>query len=390
MEIQIRTEDMHRVAEAGVASHWLYKSSDTSLNDLQQKTHQLLQSLLEIQTQSRDSAEFLENVKIDLFPDEIYVFTPNGDIKALPKGATAVDFAYAVHTDIGDRCVATKINGQLAPLRTELRNGDRVEIITATHAAPNPAWLNFVVSGKARSHIRHYLKTMRFEESVQLGGRLLDQALRALKTNPEKINATHWEQMLRTDKGKSKEDVLADIGLGRRLNVVVARRLLQLSDAAPEEAKKLGTITIRGSDGIAVHFAQCCTPIPGDPIIGLINKEQGLTIHTHDCRAIRDHHGDPDKWVEVQWEAAKEKVFDVRLRLLAANKPGVLARIASAMADADANIEDFSTDEKESSAYRALSFTIQVHNRTHLALVLQKVRALPDVVRITRTKAGER
>jgi GTP diphosphokinase / guanosine-3',5'-bis(diphosphate) 3'-diphosphatase len=327
MEIQIRTEDMHRVAEAGVASHWLYKASDTSLNELQQKTHQLLQSLLEIQTQSRDSAEFLENVKIDLFPDEVYVFTPRGEIKSLPRGATAVDFAYSVHTDIGDRCVATKINSELAPLRTPLRSGDRVEIITAAHAAPNPAWLNFVVSGKARSHIRHYLKTMRYEESVQLGERLLDQALRGLKANSDDIAAQHWDTMLRTDKGKSREEVLADIGLGRRLNVVVARRLLQLSDSPNQEAKQLGTITIRGSDGMAVQFAQCCSPIPGDPIIGFINKGQGLTIHTHDCHQVREYRLDPDKWVDVEWEPGQDKVYDVKIRIVAANKQGVLAHI---------------------------------------------------------------
>jgi GTP diphosphokinase / guanosine-3',5'-bis(diphosphate) 3'-diphosphatase len=388
VETQIRTQDMHRIAEAGVASHWLYKSSDVSINELQQKTHRLLQSLLEIQTQSRDSAEFLEYVKVDLFPDEVYVFTPRGEIKSLPKGATAVDFAYAVHTDIGDRCVAVKINHELAPLRTELRNGDRVEIITAPHAAPNPAWLNFVVTGKARSQIRHYLKTMRFDESVMLGERLLNQALRALKTDPKDISDTHWEHMLRTDKGKSREQVLADIGMGKRLNLVVARRLLRLADHAPQDSK-LGSITIRGSEGMAVQFAQCCLPIPGDPILGYINKGQGLTIHTHDCHTLRQYRTDPDKWVDVAWDNAGNKVFDARLKIVATDKQGVLARIAAGIAEGNSNIENFSSDEKDSADYRTLSFTIQVKDRNHLAAVMQRLRRIPEVVRITRAKGSE-
>lgn len=389
IEIQIRTQDMHRIAEAGVASHWLYKSGDGSLNELQKRTHHLLHSLLEIQTQSRDSAEFLEYVKVDLFPDEVYVFTPRGQIKSLPKGATAVDFAYAVHTDIGDHCVAVKINHELAPLRTPLKSGDRVEIVTAPHAAPNPGWLNFVVTGKARSQIRHYLKTMRFDESVMLGERLLNQALRALKVDPADINDSHWEQLLRGDKSKSREAMLSDIGLGKRLNVVVASRLLRLSDPSTGQDQKLGSITIRGSEGMAVQFAPCCMPIPGDPIIGYINKGQGLIIHTHDCRAIRQFRTDPDKWIDVDWDNAGSRVFDVRIKIVAANQPGVLARIAASIAEANSNIESFSTEEKDSQAYTTINFTVQVKDHTHLAVVMQKLRGVPEVVRVNRVKGSD-
>lgn len=389
IEIQIRTQDMHRIAEAGVASHWLYKSGDGSLNELQKRTHHLLHSLLEIQTQSRDSAEFLEYVKVDLFPDEVYVFTPRGQIKSLPKGATAVDFAYAVHTDIGDHCVAVKINHELAPLRTPLKSGDRVEIVTAPHAAPNPGWLNFVVTGKARSQIRHYLKTMRFDESVMLGERLLNQALRALKVDPADINDSHWEQLLRGDKSKSREAMLSDIGLGKRLNVVVASRLLRLSDPSTGQDQKLGSITIRGSEGMAVQFAPCCMPIPGDPIIGYINKGQGLIIHTHDCRAIRQFRTDPDKWIDVDWDNAGSRVFDVRIKIVAANQPGVLARIAASIAEANSNIESFSTEEKDSQVYTTINFTVQVKDHTHLAVVMQKLRGVPEVVRVNRVKGSD-
>ncbi len=235
LEVQIRTADMHKIAEAGVASHWLYKSSDASLNDLQQKTHQWLQSLLEIQSESGDSIEFLEHLKIDLFPDEVYVFTPKGKILALPRGATAVDFAYAVHTGVGNRCVAVKINDELMPLRTELNSGDRVEIITAVHAKPNPAWLGYVITGKARSHIRHFLKTMQYGESRLLGERLLGQALAGFNSSLPEIDQASWERLVKDAGVKSKDEILADIGLGTRLSVVVARQLLSMTDAAPFE-----------------------------------------------------------------------------------------------------------------------------------------------------------
>jgi GTP diphosphokinase / guanosine-3',5'-bis(diphosphate) 3'-diphosphatase len=387
LELQIRTHDMHKIAEAGVASHWLYKASDASLNDVQQKTHQWLQSLLEIQTASTDSTEFLEHIKVDLFPDAVYVFTPRGEIKSLPKGATIVDFAYAVHTDIGNRCSAAKINGEAAPLRTELRNGDRVEIVTAAEPTPQPSWLSFVATGKARSHIRHYLRTMHFDESVALGERLLNQALRALKIDLKYITDADWERMLRTGGGKSKRDVLADIGLGTRLSYVVARRLLAVSDAAPRDEKLKGAIVIRGSEGMAVQFAQCCRPIPGDPIIGLINKDQGLLIHTHDCRTIRQYRSDPDRWVDVEWDPEADKLFDVTIKLLVHNKKGVLAKVAATIGDANSNIDHVSMDEKDGSPYATMNFTVQVRDRAHLAMVMRDLRELSDVVRINRVKA---
>ncbi|MHB8353646.1 MAG: RelA/SpoT family protein [Burkholderiales bacterium] len=384
IEIQIRTHEMHKIAEAGVASHWLYKSSDTPLSDVQKKTHQWLQSLLEIQTESGDAVEFLEHLKVDLFPDEVYVFTPKGMIKSLPKGSTPVDFAYDVHTDVGNRCVAAKINNELAPLRTSLSNGDRIEIITAENAAPNPAWLNYVVTAKARSKIRHYLRTMLLDESVELGERLLNQALRALKVNPVDIKATQWDQLLKGDRCKSRNEVLAEIGLGRRLNIVVARVLLSRSDMQSLEGQ--GSITIRGSEGVAIQFAHCCRPIPGDPIIGIIKKGQGLLIHTQDCRAIRQFRADPDKWVDVEWENNSGKLFDVAIKLMVVNRRGVLATVASAIANAQSNIDSVSIT-KPDGTYTEINFTVQVKDRSHLATLLHHLREIPEVVRITRVQS---
>src|SRR5258708_3741428 len=246
LDVQIRTEQMHRLAESGVASHWMYKDDTDKLSELQKQTHRWLQSLLEIQNQSGDPQEFLEHVKVDLFPDEVYVFTPKGRILSLPRGATAVDFAYAVHTDIGNRCVAAKVNGELVPLRTELRNGDRVEIITASHAKPNPGWLQYVRTGKARSNIRHFLKTMQYDESAALGERLLDQALKALKSTLAEVEVAAWERVVRASGARSREEMLADIGLGKRLPAVVARRLLRQADTAREDSKAGGSVLIRG------------------------------------------------------------------------------------------------------------------------------------------------
>lgn len=386
LEVQIRTQDMHKIAEAGVASHWLYKTGDESAKDAQQKTHQWLQSLLEIQSESGDAVEFLEHIKVDLFPDEVYVFTPKGQIMALPRGATAVDLAYAVHTDIGNRCIAVKINDALSPLRAELVNGDRVEIITAPHAHPNPAWLNYVVTGKARAHIRQYLKTMHSREAAVLGERLLNQALRALKVEPESIDAARWEEVVRDANAKSKEEILADIGLGKRLNLVVARRLIKPGDLPQNDKKPLGSITIRGTEGLAVQFAQCCRPIPGDPILGVINKGKGLIIHTHDCPAIAQFRADPDKWVDVEWDPETKKVFDVNIKLVVANQRGVLAKVAAGIARENANIENVHMEEEDGSAYASMVFTLQIEDRDHLAHVMRSLRQLPEVVRIARVK----
>ena len=387
IEVQIRTLEMHKIAEAGVASHWLYKENDAQINDLHRKTHQWLQSLLEMQSESGDSIEFLEHLKIDLFPDEVYVFTPKGRIMALPHGTTCVDFAYAVHTDIGNRCVAAKINHELVPLRTELKNGDRVEIITAVHAKPNPAWLNYVVTGKARSHIRHFLKTMQYEESAQLGKNLLNQALAALKSGAEKVTDAEWERLLKENSAKSRQEVLAEIGLGKQLAIVIARELLSIAEPKGSKSEKLpGSLMIRGSEGMALQFAKCCHPIPGDPIIGFLKKGHGLVIHTHDCPVARKTRGDPEKWLDVEWAPDTKKLFTVNIKMVAYNQRGVLAKIAAGIAETDSNIDNVSLEPGDSSAYTIIHFTLQVHNRLHLARIMRSLRRVPEVLRIWRLK----
>ncbi|MBI3901516.1 MAG: bifunctional (p)ppGpp synthetase/guanosine-3',5'-bis(diphosphate) 3'-pyrophosphohydrolase [Nitrosomonadales bacterium] len=388
IEVQIRTHEMHKIAEAGVASHWLYKTAEEPINDLHQKTHQWLQSLLESLSESGDSVEFLEHLKVDLFPDEVYVFTPKGKILALPRGATAVDFAYSVHTDIGDRCVAAKVNFELVPLRTELKNGDRVEIITAPHAKPNPGWLSYVVTSKARSHIRHFLKTMHFQESATLGERLLHQALTSLGLKAADIdNNAHWEKLLRDISIKSRDEILADIGLGRRLNMVVARQLARTGETgtSQENPASSGVVTILGTEGMAVQFAKCCRPIPGDPIVGVIKSGQGLVVHTHDCPSLRKGRSGMEKWLDVTWDKNIARPFEVSIKLIVANQRGVLAKVAAAIAEAESNIENVHvTNEGD---YTALYFTLQVSNRQHLARVMRGLRTIPEVVRITRVKS---
>ena len=384
IEIQIRTHEMHRIAEAGVASHWLYKSGHDSINDLHKKTHQWLQELLESLSQSNDSSEFLEHLKVDLFPDEVYVFTPKGKILSLPRGATAVDFAYSVHTDIGNRCIAVKVNHELVPLRTELRNGDRVEVITAAHAHPNPSWLGYVTTSKARSQIRHFLKTMQSGEAAQLGERLLNQALQALGVKPQDIGETHWNKLLKDTGVKTRQDILADIGLGRRLNMVVARQLASVGEMATNETAVNSVITIQGTEGMAVQFAPCCHPIPGDPIIGVIKSGQGLLVHTHDCPTLRRGRSSGEQWLDVAWDKNIARPFDVNIKLLVADQRGVLAKISAAIAEAEANIENISfTHEGE---YSGLHFTLEVNNRLHLASIMRGLRKIPEVVRIIRVK----
>jgi GTP pyrophosphokinase len=386
LEVQIRTQEMHKIAEAGVASHWLYKESGASLSDLQTKTHQWLQSLLEMQSETGNPAEFLEHLKVDLFPDETYVFTPKGKIMALPHGATCVDFAYTVHTDIGNRCVAAKVNHELVPLRTELKNGDRVEIITAAHAKPNPSWLNFVVTGKARSHIRHFLKTMQYEESAQLGERLLTQALLALRSAPDKVSDAHWEKLLKESTARSRQEVLADIGLGKQLAIVVARKLLSIGEPKDARNELPGSLVIRGSEGMALQFAKCCHPIPGDPIIGFLRKGHGLVIHTHDCPVARKTRGDPDKWLDVEWAPDTRKLFAVSIKLVVENRRGVLAKVAAEIAETGSNIDNVSLEPGDSSAYSIIDFTLQVINRLHLAQIMRSLRRIPEVIRIARLK----
>ncbi len=386
VEVQIRTREMHFVAESGVASHWLYKD-DQAISELQRKTHKWLQSLLELQATSGDSAEFLEHVKVDLFPGEVYAFTPRGKIFALPRGATAVDFAYAVHTDVGDHCVACRINLEPMPLRTELKNGDRVEIITAPHASPNPAWLTYVRSARARAKIRHFLKTQQTEASAAVGERLLGQALRSFGLELSHVDEHKWEHFLRVCGLKSKTELYTDIGLGKRLAAIVARRLADGREqgVTSEQGKPKGAILIRGTEGVAVQLARCCRPIPGDPIIGTIRKGQGLVVHTHDCSTIAKLRGDRVDWVDVEWEAGIDHLFEVSIRILAHNERGVLAKLALAIAEAQSNIINVTLDEAPDTA-TALYFTVEVNHRAHLARVMRSLRRIPEVIRIARLK----
>ncbi len=384
VEVQIRTEQMHRLAESGVASHWMYKDDTDKLSELQKQTHRWLQSLLEIQHQSGDPHEFLEHVKVDLFPDEVYVFTPKGRILSLPRGATAVDFAYAVHTDIGNRCVAAKVNGELVPLRTELRNGDRVEIITASHAKPNPGWLQYVRTGKARSNIRHFLKTMQYEESAGLGERLLDQALKALKTSLAEVDDASWERVVRDSGARSREELLADLGLGKRLPAVVARRFLKKADL--EEAKAATSVTIRGTEGMAVQLATCCRPIPGDAIVGSIKKGQGLVVHASDCgSSLRSRKNEPDQWIDVEWDPRTTRLFQAAIAVTVENRRGVLAKVASEIAEAGSNIDSITMGE-DRAVFTAMHFVLEVANRQHLARVMRSLRRLPDVQKLARLR----
>jgi guanosine-3',5'-bis(diphosphate) 3'-pyrophosphohydrolase len=390
LEVQIRTAEMHHIAETGVASHWLYKDVDSSFTELKQQTHKWLQSLLELQSASGDSAEFLEHVKVDLFPEEVYVFTPKGKILALPRGATPVDFAYAVHTDIGNRCIACRINYELLPLRTELKNGDQVEIVTAPHANPNPAWLAYVKTGKARSQIRHFLKTMQYDESAALGERLLSHALRQQRVEMSTLDEAVWERFLRETGVKSRQDVLADVGLGKRMAAIVARRLAEGREGGgPAQPRASSAVLIRGTEGIAVQLAQCCRPIPGDQIVGIIKKGQGLVVHTRDCPVIARGRSDRDKWIDAQWELESGRLFEVAIRILAENKRGVLARIAAEIAEAGSNIQNVSMDE-DKGVYTTMLFLLQVSNRDHLARIIRNLRLVPDLQRIYRVKGDGR
>jgi GTP pyrophosphokinase len=391
LEAQIRTHDMHHIAEAGVAAHWLYKAGgQLDLAEAQQQTHRWLQSLLEIQSESRDSKEFLEHIKGDLFPDEIYVFTPKGKIMALPRGATAVDFAYAVHTDIGHHCTAARINYELMPLRTELRSGDQVEIMTAPSARPNPSWLNFVATGKARSRIRHFLKSLQQKESAALGERMLEQALASLKASPRSITAERWDALLREYGAKSKLEVLADIGLGKRLSFVVAQALTRAqaraADEAPSGHARTGTLQLRGVEGVAIQYSKCCRPIPGDAIVGQFRRGQGLLVHTRDCQTLRKGRVDTDQIVDVEWAPQVDGVFEAGVRLLVDDRRGLLAKLATEIADAGANIEYVSMERPDGDRVVNMFFSVQVRDRRHLAHVMRALRRIPEVRRIHRAR----
>lgn len=385
VEMQIRTREMNSVAEAGVASHWMYKSGD-GVNTAQQRTHQWLQKIMDMQEENDDPVEFLEHIKIDLFPDEVYVFTPKGKIMVMPQGATPVDFAYAVHTDIGHRCIAARVNHALVPLRTVLRNGDTVEIITSTQAKPNPSWLTFVQSGRARSGIRNYLKSLQQEEAVGLGEKLLKQAIGALAVTPLALSEELWVEYLAAfgEKLASQQDVLADIGAGKLMPIVVARRLLELAGERLGEEVKVGPVTIRGNEGGMVQLSPCCNPLPGDDILGVITKGQGLVIHRKGCPNAR--RADHDKLLDVNWEAQRDRMFGVTVGVLSRNERGALADIATAISQASANIESADTQDssRDGDGLFNIHFRLQVEGVEHLERVLSAIRVLPVVQRVQR------
>jgi guanosine-3',5'-bis(diphosphate) 3'-pyrophosphohydrolase len=396
VEFQIRTQEMHRTAESGVAAHWLYKNGDSNLSDLQQRTHAWLQSLLDIQQQTGDSAEFLEHVKVDLFPDSVYVFTPKSKIIALPRGATALDFAYSIHTGIGDHTVSVKINNDPAPLRTELHNGDIVEIVTDPDSRPSPTWLSFVRTGKARSAIRHHLRTINLNESVDLGQELLAQALGALGIHADLPPAT-VDKLLGESSAKSLDELYADIGIGKRMAALVARHIFGLMDGAgdgalpslqPMTSGELDPVTIYGSEGVSVQLAPCCLPIPGDQIIGQLRRDQGLVVHTTECLpAKRLRAKEPDRWIAVQWGSELNRRFDCRIRLLINNEKGILARVAAEIGESDANITYVGMDEDDEHMMTQLRFTIQVKDRVHLAHLIRNLRRVAGVNRVERERA---
>ena len=407
VEFQIRTTEMHAVAEAGVAAHWAYKDGSPDMSEVQNRAHQWLQSLIDIQDSSGDSQEFLEHVKIDLFPDAVYVFTPKGQIRALPRGATALDFAYAIHSDVGNTCVAVKINGLQMPLRSELKNSDIIEVITSASSQPNPGWLAFVRTGKARASIRHSLKTKHYSESLQLGERLLASALRQQGVDAGLLSPEIWEKLLHWTGDKTREEGCVNIALGRRSAQELAIRLKILIDEGggagqmrlgaadwvspqqePTTHHQRQAILVDGREGNSMSFQSCCHPIPGDNIIGYLGKGEGLQVHTNDCpHALRMLSKDSDKWVEVEWGKDINREFDVDLAIDTLQGKGVLARVASSVTAADSNILNVSMDDRYKEDSVTIRFTIQVADRLHLSKVMRSLRTNHDVMRVTRTRS---
>ena len=391
LEIQIRSLLMNNLAEAGVAAHWMYKTKENQVTRLQQDTNQWLKRLLEIQSDSADSLEFLEHLKVDLFPDEVYVFSPKGKIFVLPKGSTAVDYAYAVHTDVGNSCFVCKINNELVPLRTEVKTGDHIEIITGPMAKPNPSWLNFVITGKARSQIRAFMKKAESSDLVILGYSILNKALKAFHIEPDSIKKKHWDKLLHDYHLKNKDEILIDIALGKRVNIMVAHQLSTIvsgQSSVGRQEKFLDVISIKGSEGMAIDLADCCHPIPGDPILGYIDKDRGLIIHTHECNEIKKIKVDPEKWVDVEWEPNPDRLFKVKLDILVSNERGVLAKIASVIAEMESNIDKLTTEESDGGGFTSINFLIEVKSRIHLADIIRNLRKIEQVSRITRFKLG--
>ncbi len=386
MEVQIRTEDMHAVAEAGIAAHWLYKSSDSATSTAQKRARQWLKELLEMQKQSGDSIEFLENVKVDLFPKEVYVFTPAGDIMALPRGATPVDLAYAVHTDVGNTCIAAKTDGRYTPLSTPLVTGQNVEIVTAPWGRPSANWLNFVVTGKARSNIRNYLKHLRTGEAIELGQRLLTQALASESLSMEEVPAKRIETLLDEYHLQSIDELLEEIGLGKRIAPLVALRLLPNRASGIKEVvgrNDKQPLYIKGSEGMVVNFGKCCHPIPGDNVIGFLSAGRGIVIHTSSCRNLVDFSDKPEKWVDVVWQPNIEGEFPVEIRVVVKDQKGVLATVAAAISELGANIENVGLENRDG-ANSTLTFLLAVSDRIHLAKIIRRVRGIAQVSKIAR------
>jgi len=383
LEVQIRTIEMNRVAEAGVAAHWQYKAEDKSSATPQRRAREWLANLAEIQ-ESGSSEEFLESVKVDLFPDKIYVFTPKGDIMPLPKGATTVDFAYAVHTDVGNRCVAAKIDRNLVPLRTTLQNSQTVEIITARGAKPNPNWVTFVTTAKARSAIRHYMKKMRSSESVDLGKRLLDRSLKDLGSSLRKVGKVRMREALDELGLKDASELFEQLGLGERLAPLTARFLIGLHDdeAQPEAA----SLVIAGTEGVVVGYANCCHPIPGDDVMGYLSSGRGVVIHRNSCGNLINFRKQPEKWIAVSWEEDIDRDFSSQIQVEALNKTGLLAEVAATIADSDSNIEQVAVVDRHEDG-TVLTFLLQVKDRTHLARIMRNIKQMPGVLRVLRDGA---
>lgn len=391
LEVQIRTRDMDSVAENGVAAHWIYKSSGREINEAQLRAREWVQRLLELQRGSGNSLEFIENVKIDLFPDEIYVFTPKGHIMELPKGATPVDFAYTVHSDVGNTCVAAKVNRRLVPLSMPLVNGQTVEIITASDANPNPAWLNFVVTGKARSNIRHFLKTRQHSESVQLGKRLLEQALESLDCDYARVPPESMQAVLEDLNYKTTDELLHALGMGNQMPMVIARRLVadevRLKDEKPSEKDTCPPLAIKGTEGMVVQFADCCQPLPGDSIVGRFQQGRGIVVHTSDCPRLNPARSNPEQCIPLRWDENVRGEYWVDITVEVANQRGVLATLASAISDSESNIGNINVDPGDG-CYNAVTFSISVRDRKHLARVMRRLRAYKIVTRLYRNRQG--
>ncbi len=382
IEIQIRTREMHQVAEQGIAAHWQYKGApDVGLST--DAAAEWLRNLLEVQKRSGDSLEFLEHVKVDLFPDEVYVFTPRGKIIVLPKGATVVDFAYAVHSDVGNQCVAARVDRHLAPLRTRLHSGQTVEIITKPDARPNPAWLNFVVTGKARATIRSFLKRLERREAGELGRRLLERELEALGSRLEDIGQEELQDAVEELGHKHFDELLQQIGLGNRMARLVARLMVLYDQEAADDGEASGSLTIKGSEGLVVHFGKCCGPVPGDPVVAIFSPGRGMVVHHQNCPNLGDFRRQGQSWIDVQWADQLEGEFSTTIRVDAGNQRGLLATVAAAIAEAGSNIEDVRSEERDGLS-TSLRFTIMVRDRKHLAAIFRGIRRIPSVLKVSR------